>query len=322
MKRYIVTGAAGFIGSNLCDFLLAQGVAVAGIDNFSTGKIEFLNDVIGNSSFSLHRSDLRDAESVKQLFCELRPDVVIHLASNADVRFGLQHPRLDLEQGTIVTHNVLEASRVSGATSFAFASSGSVYGEPTVFPTPEECPFPVQTSLYGAAKLAGEGLVQAYAVGYGMKGYIFRFVSILGERYTHGHVRDFACKLLRDPHQIEVLGNGKQKKSYLYVGDCVSGIWRALEHSNDTLQIFNLGSDETCTVDQSLDIICRVMGVTPQRQYQGGARGWVGDSPFIFLDCGKIKATGWTAQKTIEESVKITLEYLLGHPHLLARGDE
>lgn len=263
--------------------------------------------------------DLAHFESVRDLLGQVKPDIVVHLAANADVRFGLEHPRKDLEQGTLVTFNVLEAARLAGVKKFAFSSTGSVYGEPEIFPTPETAPFPVQTSLYAAAKLAAEALIQAYAEGYGMQGYIFRFVSILGERYTHGHVFDFCIKLKNDPHSIEVLGDGKQTKAYLHVSDCVSAIWHVLQNCNDKINIYNLGPDEYINVDQSLDVICRVMGVQPQRRYTGGKRGWTGDSPFIFLDCKKLKATGWKSTRTIPESVESTIKYLLDSAWLLSR---
>ena len=320
MKKVLVTGAAGFIGSNLCDFLLKHGMQVAGLDNLVTGHREFLAPALSNPNFTFVEADLLDYELTRRTVEAFKPEIVVHLASNADVRFGLQHPRKDLEQGTIVTFNVLEAARLAGVKKFAFASTGSVYGEPEIFPTPEVCPFPVQTSLYAAAKLAAEGMIAAYAEGYGMKGYIFRFVSILGERYSHGHVFDFANKLKMNPAAIEVLGDGKQTKAYLYIGDCVNAIWHVLNKCEEKVNLYNLGPDETINVDQSLDIICKVMGVNPTRSYTGGTRGWTGDSPFIFLDCTRLKATGWTATKTISQSVELTIRYLLANDWLSKRN--
>src|SRR5439155_8474057 len=163
-----------------------------------------------------------------------------------------EYPRKDLEQNTIATFYVLEAMRASGIRRIAFSSTGSIYGEPEVFPTPENCPFPVQTSLYGASKLAGEGLIAAYCNGFAFQAYIFRFVSILGERYTHGHVFDFYRKLLDDPHEIEVLGNGQQRKSYLYVHDCLDAMLHVIAHPPEKVAVYNLGTDEYCRVDDSL----------------------------------------------------------------------
>jgi UDP-glucose 4-epimerase len=319
MSKIAITGAAGFIGSNLCDYLLSQNHEVLGLDNFSTGQKEFLVKALDNQNFKFEEVDLVDFEKTKSILTSFKPEIVFHLAANADVRFGLEHPRKDLEQGTIVTFNVLEAARLAGVKKFAYSSTGSVYGEPDVFPTPENAPFPIQTSLYAASKLAGEALIQAYAEGYGIKGYVFRFVSILGERYTHGHIFDFANKILKNSSAIEVLGDGKQQKAYLYVGDCVRALWHVVSTQNEKINVFNLGPDEYVNVDQSLDVICSVMKANPKRNYTGEKRGWIGDSPFIFLDCKKLKSTGWKAEKTIRQSVETTLKYLLENKWVLER---
>jgi UDP-glucose 4-epimerase len=241
-------------------------------------------------------------------------DFVFHLAANADVRFGTEHPRKDLDQNTIATFSVLEAMREQKVRRVAFASTGSIYGEPEIFPTPEDAPFPVQTSLYGASKLAGEGLLAAYASGFDFEVYIFRFVSVLGERYTHGHVFDFYKKLSANRREIEVLGNGRQRKSYLYVQDCIDAMLLATEHAHNHVNIFNLGTDEFVTVDQSLGYICAALGASPDRHYTGGERGWVGDSPFILLDTTRMKSLGWRPRVTIQEGILKTLAYLQANP--------
>jgi UDP-glucose 4-epimerase len=246
-------------------------------------------------------------------------DCVFHLAANADVRFGTDHPRKDLDQNTLATFNVLEAMRASGMRRIAFASTGSIYGEAGIFPTPEDAPFPVQTSLYGASKLAAEGLIEAYCEGFGFQGYIFRFVSILGERYTHGHVFDFYRQLRADSSRLHVLGDGKQRKSYLYVQDCIEAILLATQKAESRVNIFNLGTDEYCQVDESIDWICAHLGVSPRRIYAGGERGWVGDSPFIFLDCSRIRALGWQPRVSIHEGVIRTVQYLERNPRVLER---
>jgi UDP-glucose 4-epimerase len=315
MQRIFVTGAAGFIGSNLVDRLLALGHAVVGWDNLSTGQEEFLGAARQHERFQFVRGDNLDAAGLKAAMRGC--DFVFHLAANADVRFGTSHPSRDLEQNTIATFNVLEAMRANRVRRVAFSSTGSIYGEPAVFPTPETCPFPVQTSLYGASKLAGEGLIAAYCTGFGFQAYIFRFVSILGERYTHGHVFDFYAKLLADPRQIEVLGNGKQRKSYLYVQDCFDAMLTVIARAEEPVNVYNLGTEESCTVDDSLGWICDHLGVNPRRNYTGGTRGWVGDSPLIFLDTSKVRGLGWRPKLTIREGVLQTLTYLQSNPGLL-----
>jgi len=303
--RVFVTGAAGFIGSHMVDRLLAAGHSVVGFDNMSTGQKSFLEGAQSHPQFSFHQADLLDCASLARAM--QGAELVVHFAANADVRFGTDHPRKDLDQNTIATWNVLEAMRQQGCRRIVFSSTGSVYGEPETFPTPETCPFPVQTSLYGASKLAAEGLIQAYCEGFGMQGYIFRFVSILGERYSHGHVFDFYQQLAEHPEHLHVLGNGHQRKSYLYVQDCIDAIFLAINHADHKVNIFNLGTDEYCEVNDSIAWVCEYLGLRPKLSYSGGERGWVGDSPFILLDCSRIRALGWRPRLTIKQAVLATI---------------
>ena len=314
MARYFVTGGAGFIGSNLVDRLLADGHVVTAYDNFSTGQQRFLESALKQPKFRLVEGDLLEERRLAD--AAAGHDFVFHLAANADVRFGTRHPRRDLEQNTIATYNVLEAMRAGGIKAIAFSSTGSIYGEPEVFPTPETAPFPVQTSLYGASKLAGEGLIQAYAAGFGFRGYIFRFVSILGERYSHGHVFDFVRSLRQDPTRITVLGNGKQRKSYLYVQDCVDAMLTVIRKCDAPVNVYNVGTDEYCQVTDSLGWICQKLDVNPERTFTGGERGWIGDSPFIFLDTARVRAVGWKPKLTIRQGVERTVDYLRANPWL------
>ncbi len=313
--RAFITGGAGFIGSTLADRLLAEGHDVTAYDNFSTGQRSFVESALRSPRYRLIEGDLLDEEKLRSAV--RGHDFVFHLAANADVKDGLQHPRRDLEQNTIATFNLLETMRAAGVSRVAFSSTGSVYGEPEVFPTPESCPFPVQTSLYGASKLAGEGLISAYVVGYGFSAWVFRFVSILGERYTHGHVFDFVKQLRADPHQLRVLGNGHQRKSYLYVQDCIDAILLAIEKRPVGHHVLNLGTDEYVEVNDSITVITRTMGVEPQLSYAGGDRGWVGDSPFIFLDCSRMRSLGWAPRLDIRQAVECTTRFLLANPGLL-----
>lgn len=313
--RYFVTGCAGFIGSHVVDRLLQQGHDVVGYDNFSTGNLQFLENAQQSSNFTLRKNDLLDHNTLNAAMQNC--DAVFHLAANADVRFGTHHPNKDLEQNTVATFNVLEAMRANNVKKIIFASTGSIYGESTLIPTPENAPFPVQTSLYGASKLAGEGLIAAYCEGFNFQSYIFRFVSILGERYTHGHVFDFYKQLLNDSKQLNILGNGKQRKSYLYVHDCIDAIFCALENAKNKVNVFNLGTNEYCEVNDSIGWICEHLNIQPKKIYAGGERGWIGDNPFIFLECSKIRNLGWAPKLTIREGIIKTLEYLQQHPWVL-----
>ena len=305
---FFITGGAGFIGSSLVDRLLAMGKVVIAYDNFSTGIEEFLIEAHKHKNFKLIKGDLLDLDLLIKAMSG--SDFVFHLAANADVRFGVEHPQKDLQQNTIATFNVLEAMRANNITDIAFSSTGSIYGEADVIPTPEDAPFPIQTSLYGASKLAGEGLISAYCEGFGFKGWIFRFVSILGERYTHGHVFDFYKKLLNDPTRLEVLGNGKQRKSYLYVQDCIDAMLFAIQNSDEKVNIYNLGYHDYIEVNDSIGFISNSLNISPKLFYSGGDRGWIGDNPFIFLDTKKITKLGWKPKVSIEEAIIKTLSWI------------
>ena len=305
----IVTGCAGFIGSHVVDRLLKDpSNFVIGIDNFSTGNNKFIEKAIKSRNFKFYEIDLLNLDEIKKVF--KGGDAVFHLAANADVRFGVQNPRRDLEQNTIVTQNVLEAMQFNNIKKIIFSSTGSIYGEAKIVPTPENCPFPTQTSFYGASKIACEGLISAYCEAFNINGYIFRFVSILGERYTHGHIFDFYKKLKINPDELVVLGNGKQRKSYLYINDCIDGIFLALKKSKEKLNIFNLGVNDYCEVNDSIKWICDELNLNPKIKYTGGDRGWVGDNPFIFLQTEKICNLGWQPKHNIKDGVLKTLKYL------------
>lgn len=315
--RACITGGAGFIGSTLADRLSEAGFEVNIVDDFRSGRREFVAGVTERPGVRLLEGDVLDEGLMRDAVAGC--DWVFHLQANADVRHGLDHPRRDLEQNTIATSTVLEAMRAEGVSKIAFSSTGSVYGEPEVFPTPEGAPFPLQTSLYAASKLAGEGMIGAYAHGYGFTGLIFRFVSILGERYTHGHVYDFYRALREDPSRLRVLGDGRQQKSYLYVQDCISAILAATEAHADGggAHVYNLGTDETIVVDDSVATIVRHLGLEPEVEHTGGRRGWAGDSPLIHLDCAKVRGLGWSPTLTIKEAIARTLDWFDDHPEIV-----
>jgi UDP-glucose 4-epimerase len=244
-------------------------------------------------------------------------EIVFHLGANTDVRFGTDHPTNDLHQNTVATVDVLEAMRATGANRIAFASTGSVYGEAEVIPTPENAPFPIQISLHAASKLAAEGFITAYCEGFGIQGFIFRLVSILGERYSQGHVFDFYKQLLAHPDYLDVLGDGKQRKSYLYVQDCIDAILTAIDQCKSRVTVLNLGTNEYCQVTDSIGWICEELGLRPQLNFTGGQRGWIGDNPFMFLDTKAIRTLGWKPKLSIKEGVVQTIRYLQNHPKLL-----
>lgn len=315
--RAFVTGGAGFIGSHIVDELAARGHRVTAYDDLRTGFLEFLDGRRGERNFRLVRGDVLNLKKLKTAM--KGHDVVFHFAANADVRGGKADTQIDLEQNTIGTHRVLEAMRYCGVKSIVFASSAAVYGEPDIFPTPESYA-PRQTSIYGATKLAAESLIQAYGEYFGIESRSFRFVSWIGERYTHGVVFDFVKKLQRNPRALEILGDGKQRKSYLYVKDGVRGIMAALRSPRAGRKgIFNLGHDETMGVLDVARLVCREMGLTNVRfECTGGARGWVGDSPLVRLDCRQIKRLGWRPETDIETGIRRTVRYLLDNPRLTA----
>ena len=317
-KKILVTGCAGFVGSNLVDLLLQKNFTIMGIDNLSTGRKKNLNKAIKNKNFQFIKCDLLNFNQNKKLFKNI--DTVFHLAANADVRHGVDNPRKDLDQNTIVTFNVLESMRINKVKKIIFSSTGSIYGETKTIPTPENVNFPIQTSFYGASKLACEGLIQAYCDHYKFQSWIFRFVSILGERYSHGHVYDFYKKLLKNKKNLSVLGNGLQKKSYLNIKDCLSAIMIAIQKSKGQVNIFNLGTNEFSTVNNSIKLITKHLSLSPKINYRGGKRGWPGDVPIIYLDSQKIRKLGWKPKFTINESIIETLKFLENNKWLLRKN--
>jgi UDP-glucose 4-epimerase len=316
ITRAFVTGGAGFIGSHVVDALLLRGAQVVVYDSFVTGREEFIPK---SEQVSVVRGDVLDLPRLQSAMSGC--DFVFHFQANADVRGGKERTRVDLEQNTIATWNVLEAMRLNSVKAIAFASSAAVYGEPDVFPTPESYA-PTQTSLYGASKLAGEAMIEAYCEYYQMRSFMFRFVSWIGERYSHGVVFDFLKKLQADPTRLPILGDGQQRKSYLYVKDGVSGIMLVIDTGASTKNIYNLGHDYFITVLDVTKIVLDEMGLQEVKlEFSGGQRGWLGDSPLVHLDTTKIRKLGWKPQTSIEEGLRRTVRFLKANPHLLAARD-
>jgi UDP-glucose 4-epimerase len=313
--KVLVTGGAGFIGSNLVDELVRLRFDVIVYDNLSSGFKRHLEGSLDSGRATLVEGDILDLPRLTRAMDGV--STVFHLAANADVRGGVANTTVDLEQNTIGTHRVLEAMRKTGAEKIVFTSSATVYGEPDVFPTPENYA-PLQTSLYGASKLAAEAMVQAYGEYFGIQSYSFRFVSWIGERYSHGVVYDFIRKLQANPRELEILGDGNQKKSYLHVEDGVRGIFLALRKLTDPKNILNLGHEEYMNVKDLARIVYEEMGLKDVRfRFTGGVKGWLGDSPFVHLDTSRMKAAGFTPQICIEEGIRRTARYLLENQWLL-----
>jgi UDP-glucose 4-epimerase len=314
IRKAFITGGAGFIGSHLVDELLARGAEVVVYDNFCTGRAEFL-PTPAPPELRVVRGDVLDVSSLQKAMAGC--DFVFHFQANADVRGGVKNTHVDLEQNTIATWNVLEAMRFREVKGIAFASSATIYGEPDIFPTPERYA-PLQTSLYGASKYACEAMIQAYGEYFGMRCFIYRFVSWIGERYTHGIVFDLMKKLQLDPTRLPLLGDGTQKKSYLYVKDGVRGIMQGIDKSEGSKNIFNLGHDYFITVVEVANLVLDELGLkNVPLEFAGGQRGWLGDSPLVHLDTARLKALGWKPETSIEEGLRRTVRYLKERPQIL-----
>ena len=305
--KYLITGGAGFIGSNLAKELSKQN-KITIVDNLSTGFKEHLPK---NRNVKFIRCDLLNKNKLIKIF--KGHEIIFHLAANADIRFGLNHPKKDLEQNAIVTFNVLEAMRFNKINKIVFTSTAPVYGMNKIFPTPENAKMTYQNSLYGASKLYCEGLISSYCEGYDFQSWIFRFVSVLGPGYSHGHVYDFVSQLLKNPKKLKILGDGKQRKSYIHVFDVINAMKIALKKSNQKVNIFNLGHNNYINVNKSVKIIEKFMDLKPKKFYTGGKSGWIGDLPFVFLDNKKIKNLGWRPKFTITQGIKNTVDWLINN---------
>ena len=306
----LVTGGAGFIGSHLVDALVDQGKKVRVIDNFSSGREEFLAHHEGGGAVEVCRGDLLDRESVIAAMEGI--ETVHHLAANPDIRLGTEVTDTDLKQGTVATYNVLEAMRASGVGRIAFASSSAVYGEAGVMPTPEDYGPIMPISLYGASKLASEALITAWAGTFGAQGFIHRFANIVGPRGTHGVIFDFIHKLKRDPSRLEVLGDGNQEKSYMSAHDCVQSMIHVISLGDEGTVLNNLGTGDTCSVSRIAEIVIEESGLEGVSiDYTGGKRGWAGDVPKTYLDVTKLLGSGFEPTAMSEQAVRDTARVLI-----------
>ena len=308
--RALVTGGAGFIGSHLVDELVDAGYSVKIIDNLSSGDLALVNHQIAAGNAEFIEGDITSIDDVLQATKEV--DVVFHMAANPDIRLGTQVTDTDLKQGTIATYNILEAMRINNVNKIVFASSSVVYGEDAPMPTPESFGPCLPISLYGASKVGSEGLITSWVGTFNFQAWIFRFANIIGNRGTHGVIFDFIHKLKRDNTRLEVLGNGLQEKSYMEVKDCVRGMMHIFNTSTSPINLFNLGSHDTCSVRRIAEIVVEETGCRDATiEYTGGDRGWAGDIPRAMLSIEKMLSTGYDVKYNSEAAVRHTTKCLI-----------
>ncbi len=306
----LVTGGAGFIGSHLVDALVAQGKSVRVLDNFSSGREEFLAHHNGTANVEIMRADLLDPDAVKKSMLGI--ETVHHLAANPDIRLGTEVTDTDLRQGTVATYNVLEAMRCEGVSHISFASSSAIYGEASIMPTPETYGPVKPISLYGASKLASEALITAWCGTFGAKAWVHRFANIVGPRGTHGVIFDFIHKLKNDPTRLEVLGNGLQEKSYMSAEDCVRAMVHLVGKTSEKVNLYNLGTGDTCSVRRIAEIVVEESGLEGVSiEYTGGDRGWAGDVPKTSLDVEYLFSTGFVPKMQSEAAIRHTARALI-----------
>jgi UDP-glucose 4-epimerase len=308
--RIVVTGGAGFIGSHVVDRLMAMAAnhEVIVLDNLSSGDKKFIAPHLGSPNFHFHEVDLLH-DSITDLFAGV--EEVWHLAANPEVRLGAEDTRVHLEQNILVTYNVLEAMRLNGVPRILFTSTSTVYGEAEQLPTPEEYPT-LPISLYGASKLAGEALIASYCHTFERSSWIYRFANVIGQRSRHGVIYDFIHKLRRNPAELEILGDGTQTKSYIYVTDCIEAMLAGLRApGTGRVHIFNIGTDSMTSVTRIAELVSEAMHVSPTFAYTGGDRGWKGDVPVMLLDASKLERLGWKPEHTSEAAVRKAIGDLL-----------
>ncbi|WP_099209632.1 NAD-dependent epimerase/dehydratase family protein [Thermococcus henrietii] len=313
--RVLVTGGAGFIGSHLVDKLMELGHEVRVLDDLSEGSLDNVRRWLEDERFEFIKGDMRNPEIVKEAVKDV--EAVFHLAANPEVRIGSQSPELLYETNVLITYNLLNAMRDSSTKYIVFTSSSTVYGDAEVIPTPEDYAPLEPISVYGGAKLAAEALISGYAHTFGFRALIFRLANIIGERSNHGVIYDFINKLRRNPEELEILGDGTQRKSYLHVSDTVEGMLKIFEHFRGiekTVDFYNLGNDDWITVREIAEIVSGEMGLKPRFVFTGGVdggRGWKGDVKFMRLSIEKAKKTGWRPRLNSYEAVRRTVGELL-----------
>lgn len=299
----LVTGGAGFIGSHVVDRLIDEGHDVIVVDNLTSGKKDYVN-----KQADFHSIDLvQDREKLVDLLKGV--EEVWHIAANPDVRIGAENPDAIYDNNILATYNLLEAMRKVGVGRIVFTSTSTVYGEAKVIPTPEDYPT-VPISLYGASKLACEAMISSYCHTFEMQSWIYRFANVIGKRSNHGVIYDFIMKLRKNPNELEILGNGEQNKSYIYISDCVDAMFFGLK-ADEAVNIFNIGSEDQIKVKRIAEIVCEEMGLNPVFRFTGGDRGWKGDVPVMLLSIEKLKSMGWKPKYNSEQAVRMAVKDLL-----------
>lgn len=307
--KALVTGGAGFIGSHLIDALLERGYEVKCIDNFSSGRREFIEKNI--DKIELIEGDLLNPEDIKKAIKGC--DIVFHLAANPDVRLGAVDTKIHFDNNILATYNLMEEMRKEGVKKIAFTSSSTVYGEASIIPTPENYGPLIPISLYGASKLSAEALISSYSHTFDIEAIIYRFANVVGPRSTHGVIYDFIKKLRKNPEELEILGDGKQKKSYLYIDDCIDAMFFGIEHAKEKTEIYNIGSEDWTEVTEIADIVSEEMNLHPEYRFTGGVggRGWKGDVKIMRLDISKLKSLGWKPKYKSNEAIRMTARWLI-----------
>lgn len=307
--KALVTGGAGFIGSHLIDALLERKYEVVCFDNFSTGKMEFIKHNL--NKIELIKGDLLNRKDISKALDDC--DIVFHLAANPDVRIGAENTKVHFDNNILATYNLLEEMRNKGINKIVFTSSSTVYGDAEIIPTPEDYAPLLPISLYGASKLAAEALISSYCFTFDMEALIYRFANVVGPRCSHGVIYDFIKKLRRNPEELEILGDGTQRKSYLYIDDCISAMFFGIERAKERIEIFNIGSEDWLEVKEIANIVSEEMKLKPRYFFTGGidGRGWKGDVKFMRLSIDKLKSLGWKPKYNSREAVRLTARWLI-----------
>lgn len=311
--KVLVTGGAGFIGSHLCEALVGLGHRVVAVDDLSLGRMENLKTLLGQASLDFHHQDVRDRKGFHQLFSTEGIDTVFHLAANSDISRSISEPRRDLDLNFDTTLSVLEAIQEFSVSTLVFASTSAVYGEADVALAESFGPLrPI--SFYGASKLCAEAYISAYAHLLDFKARVCRFPNVVGERSTHGVIRDFVIKLLRDPRSLEILGDGRQSKPYLYVSDLVQAILTVWRAPGAPVEVFNIGVEDTTSVRRIAEIVVEAMGLqNVEFRFTGGRGGWPGDVPHFTYVLDRIHACGWRPRFSSDEAVAVAARRIVKH---------